>query len=238
MKISGVRADPLAGVRRKVALKSAAGAAGASAARAPDSAQFLGLTEADLTPQVRAALGQLISEIEELRAEVGRLKHRLNEAEQQADHDVLTPVLNRRAFVRELGRTSSYAQRYGAPAALVYFDLDGFKAVNDRFGHAGGDEALRQVAKRLLANLRDTDVVGRLGGDEFGVILTQADMTVALEKAASLSQAIEAAPVPTGDWMMPLHVSYGVTAVDPSAQPEELLSRADAAMYASKRRRA
>jgi diguanylate cyclase (GGDEF)-like protein len=80
-------------------------------------------------------------EIDDLRNEVARLKFKLGEAQGLADLDVLAPVLNRRAFLREIKRVAAFAQRYGSPASLVFFDLDGFKAVNDRFGHAAGDEA-------------------------------------------------------------------------------------------------
>src|SRR5690242_14568391 len=81
-----------------------------------------------------------------------------------ADRAALTPLLNRRAFLRELHRIRTFSQRYGAPASLVYFDLDGFKSVNDRYGHAAGDAALQAVAERLLANVRESDLVGRMGG--------------------------------------------------------------------------
>ncbi len=232
MKISGVRADPFAAVRRRVALQSAAGG---SAARAPDEAAFLGLGEADLTPQVQAALSRLLMEIDELRGEVTRLKAHLSEAEDLADQDVLTPLLNRRAFVRELSRNLSFVQRYGTPASLVYFDLDGFKGVNDRFGHAVGDDALRAVAKRLLTQVRETDVVGRIGGDEFAVILIQADLETAKVKAQQLADAVQGEPVQTGDWMTPIHITYGVRQLDPDRTAEEVMSDADAAMFAAKR---
>jgi diguanylate cyclase (GGDEF)-like protein len=231
MKISGVRADPLTNVRRRVALQTAAG----GAVRMPDSAAFLGLEEDDLTPKVQAALGQLFVEIDELRGEVARLKAHLAEAEDLADRDVLTPLLNRRAFVRELSRNLSFTQRYGTPASLIYFDLDGFKGVNDRLGHAAGDEALRAVAERLLAHVRDSDVAGRIGGDEFGIILVQADEASALAKAEQLAAAVEAQPVQSGDWMSPVHISFGVAQLDPAKSAEDILAEADAAMFAAKR---
>ena len=235
MKLLGVRTDPLSGVRRRVALRAAAAASSDGAVRAPDSAGFLGIDETELTASVRAALTALLGEIDELRQEVGRLKAHLNEAEDLADRDALTPLLNRRAFVRELKRVAAFAQRYGSPASLVYFDLDGLKAVNDRFGHAAGDLALQAVAGRLAAHVRESDVVGRLGGDEFGVILAQADLGAAQAKAASLAAAIAAEPVQCGDWLAPVKVSYGVRQIDPDADAEQVLAQADAAMYAQKR---
>jgi diguanylate cyclase (GGDEF)-like protein len=234
MKLLGVRADPLSAVRRRAALVAEA-AQMPGAVQAPDSASFLGIAEVELTPAVRAALTRLISEIDELRGEVGRLKARLNEAEDLADLDGLTPLLNRRAFLRELKRILTFGQRYGSPSSLIYFDLDGFKAVNDRFGHAAGDAALKGVAERLSAHVRDGDVIGRIGGDEFGVILVQADMGVALAKAAAMAAAVENEPVPCGEWLTPLKISYGVRQLDPSLTAERALGDADHAMYARKR---
>ena len=235
MKVSGAQTDPMFGVRRRAALQQAASAQGAVGARQSDSAAFLGLGEADLTPPVQAALTTLLSEIEELRVEVGRLKSRLNEAEDLADQDSLTPLLNRRAFLRELHRVLTFAQRYGGPASLIYFDLDGFKAVNDRFGHAAGDIALKAVAERLSAQVRESDVIGRIGGDEFGVILVQADLSAALAKAESLAAAVEAEPIQCGEWLAPLKISFGVRQIDAGVSAEQILADADQAMYASKR---
>ena len=234
MKVSSVNVDPLAGVRRRLALKAAAPSA--PPAPAADSAAFLGIEPVELTPAVQAGLTRLLSEIEELRIEVGRLRAQLQEAEGLADQDVLTPLLNRRAFVRELGRTAAFVQRYGGPAALIYFDLDGFKTVNDRYGHAAGDDALRGVAQRLAAQVRESDVVGRLGGDEFAVILAQADEAAALAKAQSLKAAIEGEPVACGEWMAPLRITFGVAAIAPGAGAEQVLAAADRAMYQAKRR--
>jgi len=160
MKIGGARAESFSAIRKR-ALAQAGAQATASAAAPVDKTAFLGLTEADLTPAVQGAIKTLLTEVDDLRGEVSRLKGRLAEVETLADRDVLTPLLNRRAFVRELHRIGAFPARYGAPASLVYFDLDGFKSVNDRFGHAAGDAALREVAGRLLANTRETDIVGR-----------------------------------------------------------------------------
>ena len=235
MKISGARAEPFSAIRRRALTR--AGAQAAAQANPADAAAFLGLAETDLTPAVQGALTALLAEVDDLRGEVTRLKARLAEMEDMADQDVLTPLLNRRAFVRELRRVATFAQRYGSKASLVYFDLDGFKAVNDRFGHAAGDAALQAVAQRLLENVRDSDVVGRMGGDEFAVALVQADHETAMSKARSLAQVIEATPVTLGEWSAPLHVSFGVREIDPDADPEAVLAEADAVMFVNKRAR-
>jgi diguanylate cyclase (GGDEF)-like protein len=235
MKIGGARAEAFSAIRRRAL--TAAGARATEATSEADQAGFLGLSEAELTPSVQGALKTLLGEIDDLRGEVGRLKGQLSEMEGLADRDVLTPVLNRRAFMRELGRISTFAARYGADASLVYFDLDGFKGVNDRFGHAAGDAALKAVAERLVANVRDSDIVGRLGGDEFAVILVQADLQTAKAKAEKLVRVIEGSPVQFGDWSAPLHITAGVRQIEPGADPETALAEADATMYVRKRER-
>jgi diguanylate cyclase (GGDEF)-like protein len=235
MKLLGVNVDPLAGVRRRAAVRGGGAPAATRSPQNVDSAAFLGLDEGDLTPQVQSALTTLLGEIDELRKEVGRLKSRLAEAEGLADKDALTPLLNRRAFVRELGRVMAFIQRYGGPASLIYFDMDGLKAVNDRFGHPAGDQVLRTVADRLAANVRESDIVGRLGGDEFAVILVHADIATGAAKAAALAQAIESEPAQWGEWLAPMKVTYGVRKIVPGLSPEQVLAAADAAMYARKR---
>ncbi len=237
MKISGARTEPFAAIRKRALVRAGAQVATREVS-APDSAAFLGLTEADMTPKVVEALQTLMTEIEDLRSEVSILKLRLNEAQVLADRDALTAVRNRGAFVREMKRVAAFAQRYGSPASVVFFDLDGFKTVNDRFGHAAGDEALKAVAKRLLANVRESDIVGRMGGDEFAVVLAQADKETALGKAQSLAEAVRSTPVEFGEWSVPLHISYGVREIEPGADPEVALAEADASMFVRKRKTA
>jgi len=235
MKITGARNEPFSNIRRRALAQ--AGAQAVAIAPSADKTQFLGLDEADMTPAVRGAVQTLLSEIDDLRGEVSRLKARLTEVEDLADRDPLTPLLNRRALLRELSRIRTFAQRYGSPASLIYFDLDGFKLVNDRFGHAAGDAALKAVAERLAAQVRESDVVGRMGGDEFAVILAQADRATAEAKGHSLARAVESLPITFGDWSAPLHVSFGVCEIVPELEPEAVIAEADAAMFARKRER-
>jgi len=190
----------------------------------------------EMTATVQAAIRTLLGELDTLRTEVGRLKQRLRTAEDMADHDTLTPLLNRRGFLRELSRIRTFAQRYGSPASLIYFDLDGFKAINDRHGHTAGDAALLAVADRLLANVRESDVVGRMGGDEFAIVLVQTDEVTAQAKAASLAAAMECEPISFCDATASIRLSYGVREIVGNLEPEVLIAEADAAMYMAKRR--
>ena len=180
---------------------------------------------------LEAEIKRLAGERDAARAEAEQLRRRLAEVEQLADRDPLTPVLNRRAFMRELQRAAAFCARYGGTASLIYFDLDGFKAVNDRFGHAAGDAVLEAVARGLLDHVRETDVVGRLGGDEFGVLLAQADQGVAEAKARGLIADLQAEPIGFGGLTVAIGVSAGVRAYEPNLTPARWLAEADAAMF-------
>jgi diguanylate cyclase (GGDEF)-like protein len=109
--------------------------------------------------------------------------------------------------------------------------------VNDRFGHAAGDAALRATATRLADNVRESDVVGRLGGDEFAVILVQADRATAEAKAQALAEAVERQPLTIEGEDLELRVAWGVGEIGAELTPDQILARADAAMYARKRAR-
>jgi diguanylate cyclase (GGDEF)-like protein len=235
MKISSARAEPFAAMRRR---NLAEAGAKVVVAQAADQVEFLGVSEAELTPAVRAAIATLVIELNDLRGEIQRLKSRLTEAETAADEDPLTTAKNRRAFIREVKRIAAFSQRYDAPASLVYFDLDDLKGINDRFGHAAGDAVLKAVAERLSHNIRESDIVGRMGGDEFAVLLVQADVQTARAKAEQLARLVEAEPVQVGDWLTPIRVSWGVRQIDPDADPETLVTDADKAMFEMKRSRA
>ena len=175
-------------------------------------------------------IAALTREVEALKAEVERLRL-------LADYDTLTPVLNRRAFVRELSRTIAYCRRYRAAAAVLYLDLDGFKQVNDRFGHPAGDAALVRVAELLTAQVRESDLVSRLGGDEFAVLLLQLDAQAAAAKAHALAEAIAQEPFCFDGQEFRLGGSFGVRAFDGHADAEAWLAEADAAMFVRKRAR-
>ena len=113
----------------------------------------------------------LLAEIERLKREVAVARARIGELEARADIDPMLDILNRRGFERELKRAIAYVKRYGTQAALLFVDLDGFKAVNDHHGHGAGDALLKAVTRELVVRVRASDVVGRLGGDEFGVVI-------------------------------------------------------------------
>ncbi|MES2835466.1 MAG: GGDEF domain-containing protein [Pseudomonadota bacterium] len=184
-----------------------------------------------------AAVVDLNAEIERLRAEVEALRLRAEAAEAAADHDVLTPALNRRGFVAALTRTMAYCQRYEAPAVLLYLDLDGFKGVNDRLGHAAGDAALVRVAELLVANSRPSDAVGRLGGDEFALLMLNAGLDEGRDKARRLAESLQKDGFVWQGTQAELGGSFGVRAYVGQTDPEVWLAEADAAMWLRKKGR-
>lgn len=203
---------------------------------AVDQMTLAGLSEADLTPRVKAAIMSLMVEVDKLRREVEQKNARIAHLEQLADQDPMLPALNRRAFVRELTRAAGLADRYGAPASIIYIDVNNFKTINDTHGHAMGDAVLLHIGELLAARVRGSDVVGRLGGDEFGVLLLNCPHGTAVQKAAQLTEAIHGTPLLYDGQVIRLSVAHGVHTINGDEDIVEALHRADQAMYMNKRK--
>ena len=177
---------------------------------------------------------RLIEEISLLRAKVARLQERVEQLDQLAHQDSLINLPNRRGFMRELERLIARVDRYGIKAAMLFVDLDGLKIINDTFGHRAGDEALIQVAGLLAKGVRHSDVVARIGGDEFGILLESSDEHAAQETAARLIEQISACEVLHDGETLPLSVAIGVGMIDSLDTPDAIMERADEAMYRRK----
>jgi diguanylate cyclase (GGDEF)-like protein len=172
-----------------------------------------------------------------IEAERADLAEKLQIAESLAVRDSLTAALNRRGFLSELHRTMSEVERYKTPAAVLYIDLDGFKALNDGFGHAAGDAVLKHVGRLLLDQVRESDVVGRLGGDEFGIILNRATPEEARAKGEALNEVINNSAIMHVGVAHRIRASVGVHAIAHVEEPEAAIAAADEAMYAEKHAR-
>jgi len=172
-----------------------------------------------------------------LKEELARARARVAELESRVDEDPLTGLLNRRGFERALDRALAYVRRYGATAALLFLDLDGFKTVNDRHGHAAGDWALGRVARLILGHVRASDVVARIGGDEIVALLWNLRADQAEAKARVLEDLIAASPFEQNGKRLTLGLSAGFTMLASGDSAAAALARADAAMYARKRER-
>ena len=168
------------------------------------------------------------------------LRTTLEERTQWAFTDSLTGVRNRRCFDLEVRRELKIARRYGGDLSLIVIDVDYFKAVNDQHGHAVGDEVLEAIARRLEGLLpRDTDWLARVGGEEFAAVLPQTRLKGAMKVAENIRSGVEAQAMATQAGLIPISVSLGVSGTQrlngQDASVEELLRRADACLYRSKR---
>jgi len=150
--------------------------------------------------------------------------------------DTLTGTNNRRFFLQALGEELDRVQRYRSPAALLLVDVDGFKGVNDTYGHASGDRALIHIVRHLEKNLRKSDIVGRLGGDELAVLLPSTDREHALYVADKLVSDIDKSTFSAEGKDICLTISIGWTEIAPEDETvNQILSRADEALYQAKR---
>ncbi len=152
-----------------------------------------------------------------------------------ADHDPLTGLINRRRFQQELERNLAESRRYGYEGALLFCDLDQFKYINDTSGHQAGDMLLKVVSNTLSHVVRDTDVVSRLGGDEFGVLIKQIDKAGAMEIADKINTALGGILLPVGERSYRVSVSTGITLYpEHGMDVHHLLANADLSMYQAK----
>lgn len=190
--------------------------------------------EADHPVGDRAELDRLRSETVRLTAELARSEAERAVLETLCNEDAVTGLLNRRGFMRDLSRAISFTRRYDVTAAMLLLDLNAFKPINDRHGHLAGDLALKHVAEVLKTNLRGSDSIGRLGGDEFGILLWQADAEVGRGKADALEAALTATPFQFDGYRLTVTGSIGSTAVESGDNEESVTARADKAMYVRK----
>jgi len=152
-----------------------------------------------------------------------------------SDRDGLTKLFNRRFIEETLDKEFSRARRYGNTLSVIMTDIDFFKKVNDNHGHLAGDEVLRVVANRLKGCLRDCDLLGRYGGEEFMIVLPETDSAGAHILAERLRKAIEAEPVPVKEQALPVTISLGISEIRPDCKNyEQLIGEADQCLYQSK----
>jgi diguanylate cyclase (GGDEF)-like protein len=175
-----------------------------------------------------------VAELEELALRAGPAienARRFREARQLADLDALTGLHNRRFFHETLARECARAHRYDRNLALIIFDLDDFKAINDRIGHLSGDGVLAEAAERVREVVRSADIACRVGGDEFAVILPESTLSDADQLYARLRSALSSRPVGQAG---PLTMSAGVAELQPDDDAIAFFQRADHALYGAK----
>jgi diguanylate cyclase (GGDEF)-like protein len=165
-----------------------------------------------------------------------RLKHleeRVNELEELATTDELTGTLNRRGFTWRMQHTLSESKRFDESGFIIYIDIDNFKNVNDDYGHAAGDEALKKVCEVLKDNMRTTDIIGRLGGDEFAVLMPRSEKN-GQERIKQLEYMVNNASIVHENNIIPIQASFGVREFTGEEDLEAIIVSADKAMYQQK----
>jgi len=190
-----------------------------------------------LQSKVEIADRQLVDKNRQLLKQSNELRRINDELRKLTITDELTGLYNRRHFDEHLAKEVALARRYNQPTSLLLVDLDHFKRVNDSHGHIIGDEVLRQFSQRLQQRIRESDVLCRIGGEEFAVLCKQTGRRNATELAEQLRQTIEADAIAAGDVSIAITVSIGVATIpDPNRQAgdKELFACADRALYWSK----
>lgn len=156
-------------------------------------------------------------------------------ASNAARTDDLTGLNNRRAFNEKADTIFLYTRRYGVPLCALLLDIDHFKQINDTHGHAAGDKVLQAVVRQIKSTLREADLCGRLGGEEFGVLLAGTNMHEAVQIAEKIRLAVQAIEESVNDATLQVTISVGVAEADSAcADVSTLLAQADAAMYHAK----
>jgi diguanylate cyclase (GGDEF)-like protein len=152
--------------------------------------------------------------------------------------DELTGLLNRRGFTLALQRELSLARRdKNAGGVLIMADLDGFKSINDLWGHCAGDDYLQGVAHALLTEVRATDIVARIGGDEFAILFTHMSEEIGISRMSRLEKSFNSRMMQWRDKVLPLRASFGLSVYAGTDAPESIMKTADLRLYAHKARR-
>ncbi len=172
-------------------------------------------------------LAALRQEVQRLTRENRGLKIAVGELERIVDRDTLTPLFNRRYFINALIKRKALLQRSDEPCALLFVDVDGLKLINDAHGHGAGDFALIEVAERLKANIRGSDIAARMGGDEFALLLDQVDEATARERGDQLCRVIEEKPADYQGTPIKLSISVGCIMVTADEHEDDLVALAE-----------
>jgi diguanylate cyclase len=187
--------------------------------------------------RMRLDTGKLQGKLEESQAQIESLNTSLAEAQEMGLKDSLTSVGNRRCFDATLKKEIGEAKSNAAPLTLVMCDIDDFKKINDTYGHSVGDEVLKMLASVLTANVRDSDTVARIGGEEFGIILPQTTKESALKLAERIRGQCEARRLTVRNSSQKIGsvtASFGLAELQDGESPVMLVERADAKLYEAK----
>lgn len=193
------------------------------------------LAEPLSTDRCEQLVVELRNQVAELSEERERLHRLLQEKSLHLKKDPLTGIFNRMAYEEQLQQEFHRWQRFGNPLTFLIWDVDHFKQINDNYGHAIGDEVLRNVARQLGCRLRSTDFVARYGGEEFAMLLPGADTEAALQLAHQIRLGIAETGFNNGEVQIPVTISCGVSSFEPGDSPQSVFNRADHALYRAKK---
>jgi len=196
----------------------------------------LGIPPQEMTPAVEAALATLADKLEDVSRELSRTKESLAELERLVDVDVVAPIPNRRAFMRRLSWAITMQERYGHPSTILFFDLNDFKHINDEYGHAAGDMAIRHVSQLLTHTMRESDFLARIGGDEFAVIMYYAQEEAARKRGEKIAEKLATTPMIFNGKRLTLSTAFGYYTLQSGDDAQAALASADTSMYMDKRR--
>ena len=180
---------------------------------------------------LRATAGEQIRGVSVIVQDITERKRLERELRRRSERDPVTGLYNRRHFEGELQRASRLAERHGDPGAVILLDVDDFKAVNDSRGHLSGDQALRELGEAITATVRDIDVVARVGGDEFAVLLPSVDRSGAIAAGKKVLAATRAA---LRAWSSSVSAGTACFGRDGDFEPRQVIGAADQALYRAK----
>lgn len=204
--------------------------------RAADKLSMLGIPAEEMTQSVTLAVSALMEKLDDVSRELTRTKESLAELERLVDVDCVAPIPNRRAFMRRLSWAIAMHERYNHPSSILYFDLNNFKDINDVYGHAAGDLAIRHISQLLMDNLRESDFLARIGGDEFAIIMYYANEEAAKERGRRIADKVRQSSFVFNGKPISVTTAYGVYSLKHGDDAEAALAHADMAMYVDKRR--
>jgi len=192
-------------------------------------------SEAERHNVAESAEAKLKTELDSVESEARELRRKVVEAHRQAATDSVTGLPNRMAYEERLTQEFARWKRFGEPLCMLVWDVDDFKAINDRFGHQSGDKALRIIAQLLQKELRETDFVARFGGEEFAMLLAGSSQSDALTLANTIRLNISESGFHSSGGKVPVTISCGIGTFEEGDTPEGVFSRADNALYQAKR---
>ncbi len=183
------------------------------------------------------ALSEILDYAAEAEQTIADQKEYISNLESLASTDMLTGLLNRQGFENEIENAIARANRYGEISLFAFVDLDGFKRVNDTYGHNAGDAMLKRVGELLIKSVRQTDAASRLSGDEFGLLLSKCDVEKAKERAGYIRHYLKKITLNYHGNVLSTCASMGFAIIDRNVAMEEIFDIADKAMYENKRER-